>query len=90
MKMKKRPRAHDVLERMIPVALVWALGKVLNHPNVKRKLEEFDELAHEKKVDAYCSAKRAGSNAMANKAWLAAGLGALAVGATLIGKATRR
>lgn len=85
-----KPASHHVINRLIPPLAVWAVGKLLEAPNVKSALQEVDSRAYIKKRDMSRSVKRATKNAADNAGWLAAGVAAIAVGIGLMAKATRK
>jgi len=85
-----KPSSHHVIRRLIPALAVWAVGKVLAAPKVKKNLDQFDQRAHQKKRDAVRAVRRAGRNAAGNAGLVAAGAAALAVGIGLMTKATRK
>lgn len=74
---------------MIPPLTVWAVTKLLETPQVKRKLQEVDARAYVKKRDAARAVRRAGRNAAKNRILVAAGAAAVAVGISMMAKATR-
>jgi len=71
-----------MLNQIIPPLAAWAIGRLVQAPKVKDVVQDVDRSAMK-------SMKRIKRNASANKAWLAAGAGAIAIGIVLIGKATR-
>lgn len=81
---------HTLIKRLIPPLAVWALGKVLETPQVKDALEEVDSRAYVQKRNATRAIRRAGRNAASRPAWLVAGAGAIAIGIALMAKATRK
>jgi hypothetical protein len=79
--MKKSP-THVILNQIIPPLAAWAIGELVQAPKVKEVVHDIDR-------SAMRSMKRARKNAASNRAWLAAGMGAIAVGVVLMAKATR-
>ena len=79
--MKKSP-TYLLLSQIVPPLATWAIGELVQTPKVKEAVHDVDR-------SAMRSLKRVRKNAAANKAWLAAGAGAIAIGIALIGKATR-
>ena len=82
---KKNQIAKSIL---VPLA-GWAVAKVLDMPPLKGASEEADSYAHIGQIRAARALRRAGRNASRNRAWLAAGAAAIAVGLGLMAKATR-
>ena len=78
-----KPRSHDVIKRMIPPLAVWAVGKVLETPRVERALHQVDKKFYAKK-------RKAERHAGNNRAWLAAGAAAVALGIGLMARATKK
>src|SRR2546428_7603206 len=66
-------KSHQVIKRLIPVAAVWAVGKILETDRVQGALQEVDARAYVKKRNAARAMRRAGRNAVSNPAWLGAG-----------------
>ena len=83
MKPVLKPRSHDVIQRMIPPLAVWAVGKVLEVPKVRRALYKIDDKFYREQR----SVKRHVAN---NRAWLAAGAAAIVLGISLMARATKR
>ena len=83
------PRSHHLVKRMITPLAVWAVTKVLETPSVKRALQNVDASTYTKKREATRALRRLGRNASRNRAWLAAGAAAMALGAGLMAKAMR-
>ncbi|HJT16872.1 MAG TPA: hypothetical protein VJ853_05775 [Thermoanaerobaculia bacterium] len=79
--MKKSP-THQLLNQIVPPLAVWAIGKLVQTPKVREAVHDIDHTAIR-------SMKRVRKNAASNKAWLAAGVSAIAVGVVLMAKATR-
>jgi len=79
--MKKSP-THQLLNQIIPPLAVWAVGKLVQTPKVRDKVQDVDH-------SAMRSMKRMRKNAASQPAWLAAGAGAIAIGIVLMAKATR-
>ena len=67
----------------------WAVAKMLDAKPLKGALAEADAYAFLGQRKAERVLRRAGRNATHNRAWLAAGFAALAVGLGLMAKATR-
>jgi len=84
-----RTNTHTVIKRLIPPLAVWAVGRLLEKPQVKGALQEVDSRAYIQKRNVMRSVRRAGRNAASNPAWLAAGAFAIVVGIGLMAKATR-
>ena len=63
------------IKRLIPAVTVWAVGKVLESPRVKQKLDHVD--------------RNIARNVKRNRGWLAAGAAAMLIGAGLMAKSTR-
>ena len=82
---KKNQIAKSVL---VPLA-GWAVAKVLDTKRFKGASEEADAYALIGQRRATRAIRRAGRNAVENRAWLAAGAAAIAVGIGLMAKATR-
>jgi len=81
--MKPIRPTHTLIKRLVPAIAVWAVGKVLETPRVKARLQRVDERVFETR-------KRATRNASRNGTWMAAGATAIAVGIGLMAKATRK
>jgi hypothetical protein len=79
--MKKSP-THLLLSQILPPLATWAIGALVQTPEVKGAVHDIDR-------SAMRSMKRVRKNAASNKAWLAAGAGAIAIGLVLMAKATR-
>ena len=75
--------------RMIAPLTVWAVTKLLDSPKVKDKLQEVDARTYVAKKDATRSLRRVGRNASKNRAWLAGGAAAVAIGIGMLSKAAR-
>ena len=75
--------------RMIRPLTVWAVAKLLDTPQVKRRLQEVDARTYLAKRGATNSLRRASRNAAKNRAWLAGGAAAVVVGIGMISRATR-
>ena len=67
----------------------WAVAKMLDAKPLKGALDEADAYAFLGQRKAERLARRAGRNAVNNRAWLAAGIATVAVGLGLMAKATR-
>ena len=78
-----KPRSHDVIQRMIPPLAVWAVGKMLEVPNVQRALHKVDRKLYAEKKTVTKRAKHHG-------AWLAAGAAAFIVGIGCMARAAKR
>jgi hypothetical protein len=87
--MNVKSPTHQTLKRLIPPLTVWAIGKILETPNVKGRMTELDGIAYKKRHNAARSIKRSVKNAKSNSSWLAAGAAAIVVGIGLMTKATR-
>lgn len=85
----KHSGSHQAIKSLIPPLAAWVIGKILEAPRVKGALQEVDSRAFVGKRSAMRSVRRAGRNAASNPAWLAAGAAAIAVGISLMAKATR-
>ena len=85
----ERSSTHHLIKRLIPPLAVWALGRALETPKVRRALHNVDSRTYLTKRNAMRSVRRAGRNAASNPAWLAAGAAAIAVGIGLMAKAAR-
>jgi hypothetical protein len=81
--MVERTRTHALVKRLVPAVMVWAIGKALDTPRVKKKLQKVDEKVYKKRVIAL-------NNARSNTSWLAAGAAACVLGLGMIAKATKR
>ena len=68
--------------RMITPLAVWAVSRILDTPKVKGHLQRVD-------ASAYKSLRRVGRNAARNRAWLAGGTAAIALGIGMLSKASR-
>lgn len=79
--MKKSP-THQLLNQVIPPLAAWAIGKLVQTPKARAAVHDVDR-------GAIRSMKRMRKNAASNKAWVAAGAGAIAIGIALMAKATR-
>ena len=79
----ERTKTHALVKRLVPAVAVWAIGKALDTPRVKRRLQKVDEKVYKKRVIAL-------DNVRSNKRWLAAGAAACAIGLGMIAKATKR
>jgi len=78
----KKSSTHQLLSQIIPPIAAWAIGELVQTPQVKDAVHDVDRSAAR-------SVKRLTKNAASNKAWLAAGAGAIAIGIVLMAKATR-
>ena len=67
----------------------WAVAKMLDAKPLRGALDEADAYAFLGQRKAGRLARRAGRNAVNNRAWLAAGIATIAVGLGLMAKATR-
>ena len=76
-------KTHALVKRLVPVVAVWAIGKALDTPRVKRQFQKVDQKFYKKQAIVM-------SNARANKRWLAAGAAACAIGLGMIAKAAKR
>ncbi len=76
-------KTHALVKRLVPAVAVWAIGKALDSPRVKKRLQKVDEKVYEKRLIA-------AHNVRGNKAWLAAGAAACAIGLGMIAKAAKR
>ena len=76
-------KTHALVKRLAPVVAVWAIGKALDQPRVKKRLQKVDERVYQRGVIV-------AHNARGNKAWLAAGAAACAIGLGMIVKAAKR
>ena len=74
---------HALVKRLVPAVAVWAIGKALDSPRVKKRMEKVDEKVYRKRVIATDNARR-------NSRWLAAGAAACAIGIGMIAKAAKR
>lgn len=89
--MKPLRPTHQLIKRMVPALAVWGIGKVLEIPAVKQKIERIDSRFFEDRVAAKRIFRRSAKTAVRkNRTLLAAGATALAVGIGLIASATRR
>ncbi|HKS24327.1 MAG TPA: hypothetical protein VJZ76_16120 [Thermoanaerobaculia bacterium] len=79
----ERTRTHALVKRLVPAVMVWAIGKALDTPRVKKKLKKVDDTVYKKRVIAVDNARR-------NTPWLAAGAAACVLGLGMIAKATKR
>jgi hypothetical protein len=79
--MKQSP-THQLLNQIIPPLAAWAIGALVQAPKVKETVDDIDRTAMR-------SMKRVRKNVASNKAWLAAGAGAIAIGIVLMARATR-
>jgi hypothetical protein len=84
-----RPKSHHLIMRAITPLAVWAVTKLLDTPRVKDKLQEADARTFIAKRGATRSLQRLGRNAANNRAWLAGGAAAIALGIGMIGRAAR-
>ena len=84
-----RPKSHHLVMRMITPLAVWAVTKMLDSPKVKNKLQEVDARTYMAQRDATRSLRRLGRNAAKNRAWLAGGAAAVAIGIGMLSKAAR-
>jgi hypothetical protein len=87
--MKQQSGSHRAIKQLIPPLAAWVLGKLLETPKAKGALEEADAYAVIGKRRAMRSVRRLGRNAASNRAWVAAGVAAIAIGIGLMAKATR-
>lgn len=76
-------KTHALVKRLVPAVAVWAIGKALDTPRVKKRLQKVDERINERRVIA-------ASNARGHKAWLAAGTAVCAIGLGMIVRAAKR
>ena len=81
--MKPIRPTHTLIKRLVPALAVWAVGKVLESPRVKSRLQKVDERVFETR-------KRATKHAKRNGPVLAAGAAAVAVGLGLIATAAKK
>ena len=79
----ERTKTHALVKRLVPAVAVWAIGKALDTPSVKRKMKKVDEAVYKKRVIAT-------NNARSNTRWLAAGAAACVLGLGMIAKAAKR
>ena len=79
----ERTKTHALVKRLVPAVAVWAIGKALDTPRVKKKLQKVDKKVYEKRVIALDNASR-------NTRWLAAGAAACVLGLGMIAKAAKR
>jgi hypothetical protein len=89
----ERVTTDQVIKSLIPALAAWILTLIIEKPKVKGVLQEIDAHTFLKQRKAMRSVKRAGKNAASNRAWLAAGAAAMAIGIGLMAKAatgTRR
>ena len=84
-----KPNSHHLVKRLITPLAVWAVTKMLDTPKVKDKLQEADARTYIAKQDARRSLRRLGRNAAKNRAWLAGGAAAVAIGIGMLSKAAR-
>ena len=82
-RMKPIKPTHTLVKRLVPAVAVWAIGKALDSPRVKKRLQKVDESLYEKRMAVV-------HNARNNVPWLAAGAAACAIGLGMIAKATKR
>ena len=85
----KQPRSHQAIKHLIPPLAAWVVGRILDAPRVKDALQEVDSRAYIRQRSAARAVRRVGKNAASNRAWVAAGAAAIAVGIGLIAKAAR-
>ncbi|HEV2720416.1 MAG TPA: hypothetical protein VG323_10400 [Thermoanaerobaculia bacterium] len=76
-------KTHALVKRLVPAVAVWAIGRALDQPGVKKRLQKVDERVYKKRVIAT-------DNARQNKAWLAAGAAACVIGLGMIARAVKR
>jgi len=81
--MKPLRPTHTLIKRLVPAIAVWAVGKVLETPKVKARLQKVDQRVFDAR-------KRATRRASGNSGWMAAGATAIAVGIGLMAKASRK
>lgn len=81
--MKPLRPTHTLIKRLVPAIAVWAVGKVLETPNVKARLQKVDQRVFDAR-------KRATRNASGNGTWMAAGATVVALGIGLMAKAARK
>jgi hypothetical protein len=79
----ERTKTHALVKRLVPAIAVWAIGKALDAPRVKKRLQKVDQKLYKKRVIAL-------DNARSNTHWLAAGAAACAIGLGMIAKAAKR
>lgn len=84
-----KTNTHALIKQLIAPLTVWAVGKMLETPKVQGAMQEVDARAYVQKRNAERAVRRAGRNVASNPAWFAAGIAAIAVGITLMAKATR-
>jgi len=75
-------KTTTIIKQVIPAVTGWAVGKVLESPRVKQKVERIDKNVRRQRRSALKNAKR-------NRAWLAAGAAVMIIGAGLMAKSTR-
>jgi hypothetical protein len=78
----ERPKSHHLVMRMITPLAVWAVTKMLDQPKVKSRLQDVDDRTHG-------ALRRVRRNAGKNRAWLAGGAAAVAIGLGMITRASR-
>lgn len=81
--MKAIRPTHTLIKRMVPALAVWAVGKVLETPRVKARLERIDD-------QVFRTRKRAERKARSHKPLFAAGAAAIAIGVGLMATAAKK
>ena len=79
----KKAATGDVILRLVGPAAIWALTRLVETPKVQKALKKVD-----RKVDS--KTKRVQKRAASNRAWLAAGAAAFAIGISLMARAASR
>lgn len=76
--------------RLASMAAIWGVSQALATPAGKRFTLKIDQKAGKVTRKSSATVRRGKKNAKEHRAWLAAGLASLAVGAALIGRALKR
>jgi hypothetical protein len=86
----KRPHSAEVIQKIVPPLAVWVVGALLEQPRIRQAVNRIDDQIEGRKQRAERSVMRAKRTATMNRAWLAAGVAAIATGVGLIARAATR
>ncbi len=86
----EKPASDKLIKSLVAPLAVWAVSKLLERPAVKGALAELDSRAFVGRRMAMRRVRKARKNAASNRAWIAAGAAAIAVGIGLMAKAAAR
>jgi hypothetical protein len=83
----KRPHSAEVIQKIVPPLAVWVVGQLLGQPGIRRAVNRLDDRIEKKRKRAERAAVRTSRTMTMNRAWLAAGVAAIATGVGLIARA---